>query len=104
MPTTDGRPISLHFGLSATSISSAIVRAVAVALDAVYRPGSTHGAKALQAAVGPEANSGTYAPSAAPTSTSGEVVVFVDGLRLDVAHLLVERLEGSGATVDLTSA
>ena len=34
---------------------------------------------------------------AAPTPKAGEVVVLIDGLRLDVAHVLGERLEGAGA-------
>jgi len=78
------------------------VEAVAVALDALYRPWLDEGAKSFQAGVGPEVNSGSYAASDAPTMSAGEVVVFVDGLRLDIAHLLVEHLEGSGATVDLS--
>jgi hypothetical protein len=73
--------------------------AVSAVLSAIYRPWLDQAAKALQDAVGPEANSGTYAPSTAPTPSAGEVVVFVDGLRLDVAHLLVERLEGGGLKV-----
>lgn len=76
------------------------VKAVAAALEAVYRPWLEAGAKALQDAVGPEANSGTYAASGAPNPSASQVVMFVDGLRLDVAHLLVERLEGAGATVE----
>jgi hypothetical protein len=78
------------------------LQAVGAALDAVYRPWLDQAAKALQDAVGPEANSGTYAPSTAPTPVAGEVVVFIDGLRLDVAHLLTERLEGGGVEVTVT--
>lgn len=70
--------------------------AVAAVLNAIYRPWLNQAAKSLQNAVGPEANSGAYASSAAPTPAAGEVVVFVDGLRLDVAHLLADRLEGGG--------
>lgn len=72
---------------------------VSAALAVIYRPWLDQAAKALQGAVGPEANSGTYAASAAPSPATGEVVVFVDGLRLDVAHLLADRLEGGGASV-----
>lgn len=74
--------------------------AVSAVLSAIYRPWLDHAAKALQTAVGPEANSGAYASSTAPTPVAGEVVVFIDGLRLDVAHLLAERLEGGGADVN----
>jgi CheY-like chemotaxis protein len=73
--------------------------AVAGALAAIYQPWLDHAAKALQTAVGSEANSGNYVAGPAPTPVLGSVVVFVDGLRLDVGHLLAERLEGAGATV-----
>ncbi len=56
-------------------------------------------AKALQDAIGPEANSGAYASSVAPPPSDGEVVAFIDGLRLDVAYLLAERLAGGGVDV-----
>jgi hypothetical protein len=72
------------------------VAAVSAALTASYRPWLDATAKALQAAVGPEANAGTYVATPAPSPTSGEVVVFIDGLRLDVAHLLADRLQGAG--------
>ncbi|OBI43925.1 hypothetical protein A5707_03915 [Mycobacterium kyorinense] len=75
------------------------MKAVAAALDALYRPWVEAGARALQDAVGPEANSGTYVASDAPNLSASQVVMFVDGLRLDVAHLLAERLEGAGAKV-----
>jgi hypothetical protein len=78
------------------------ISGVTAALTAIYRPWLDQAAKALQNAVGPEANSGTYVASAAPAPAAGEVVVFVDGLRLDVAHLLAERLEGAGAAVTTT--
>jgi hypothetical protein len=77
------------------------LRAIASALKAVYRPWLEAGARALQDAVGPEANSGVYAAKVAPKLTASEVVMFVDGLRLDVAHLLAERLEGAGAKVTM---
>ena len=75
------------------------VKAIASALKAVYRPWLEAGAQALQDAVGPEANSGTYVAKGAPNPGASEVVMFVDGLRLDVARLLAERLEGAGAKV-----
>lgn len=75
------------------------MKAVASALDAVYRPWLEVGAKQLQDAVGADTHSGTYAATGTPRPSAGEVVMFVDGLRLDVAHLLVKRLEGAGAAV-----
>lgn len=79
------------------------VKAVAAALEAIYRPWLETSAKVLQEAVGPEANSGSYAASDTPKPSASEVVMFVDGLRLDVAHLLVERLEDAGtkATIEI---
>jgi len=76
--------------------------AVSGVLNAVYRPWLDQAAKALQDAVGPEANSGAYASSVAPAPSAGEVVVFIDGLRLDVAHLLAERLAGAGVEVAMS--
>lgn len=75
------------------------VGAIATALDAVYRPWLDHGAKLLQDAIGPATNSGTYIASTALTPVTGGVVVFVDGLRLDVAHMLAERLEDANVSV-----
>lgn len=73
--------------------------AVSAALEAVYRPWLDDAAKTLQERVGPEANSDNYTASPAPKPANGEVVVFVDGLRLDVAHILADRLRGAGASV-----
>ena len=70
--------------------------AVEVAITAVYQPWLDAAARALQAAVGSVANAGTYVASPAPSPAGGEVVVFIDGLRLDVAHLLMDRLAGAG--------
>jgi hypothetical protein len=78
--------------------------AVSAALEAIYRPWLDQAAKALQEAVGPDANSGNYITSATPAPANGEVVVFVDGLRLDVAHTLVDRLGGAGASVSTSVA
>jgi hypothetical protein len=78
------------------------VAAVESALTAVYRPWLDTAAKSLQSAVGPEANAGTYATTPACTPTTGEVVVFIDGLRLDVAHRLADRLEGAGLDAEIT--
>lgn len=70
--------------------------AVGAAINAVYRPWLDTAAKALQEAVGPLANAGTYHATPGSDPKDGEVVVFIDGLRLDVAHLLAERLDGAG--------
>jgi hypothetical protein len=75
------------------------IRAISSALKSVYQPWLEAGACALQDAVGPAANSDTYRAAGAPKLSTNEVLVFVDGLRLDVAHMLAERLEGGGAKV-----
>jgi len=77
------------------------IPAVSAAITAVYQPWLDRCARALQAAVGPAANSGTYKATPAPDPTPGEVVVFIDGLRLDVAHLLSDRLSGAGLEAHL---
>ena len=70
--------------------------AVATAVGAMYRPWLEAGAKALQAAIGPMANDHTYAPGAPAPTGEGVVTLFVDGLRLDVAHRVHARLVDVG--------
>lgn len=81
--------------------SKADLLAVGAAVNAVYRPWMEQAAKVLQEAVGPAANAGTYAATPAPKTTVSEVVVFIDGLRFDVANILMERLNGAGLDVIL---
>ena len=78
--------------------------AVAAAAVAMYRPWLDAGATALQAAIGPMANAGTYQPGPPVSTTPGMVAVFVDGLRLDVAHRVVDRLAGASFEVTLTTS
>ncbi len=66
------------------------------AVNAVYKPWLHAAAVALQTAIGPNANADTYRAEPVPTPNAGQVVVFVDGLRLDVAHALVDRLAAGG--------
>lgn len=80
------------------------VSAVESAITTVYRPWLDASAKALQTAVSPVTNAGTYIASPAPKPGPGEVVLFIDGLRLDVAHLLVDRLIGAGLDAELATA
>ncbi len=79
------------------------VAAVETAVAAVYKPWADACARSFQMAVGPMANAETYvaAPPAAPRA--GDVVLFVDGLRLDVAHLLNDRLAFAGYHTDLSA-
>lgn len=77
--------------------------AVNAAVTAIYRPWLDAVARDFQDAIGPAANAGTYATGSAPTLSPGEVVAFVDGLRLDVGHSLVSRLAGMGLAAEMTT-
>ena len=74
--------------------------AVVAALRAIYLPLLDSGAAALQAL----AASGKVpfaSPAAPPSPSSDTALVFVDGLRMDLAHRLSELLRQSGAHVDV---
>jgi hypothetical protein len=88
----------------AAAAASADRDAVAAAVTAIYRPWLDAGASAFQAAIGPLANAGTYQPGPQASTTPGTVTAFVDGLRLDVAHRVVERLAGGSIEVELTTS
>ncbi len=76
--------------------------AVSAATAAMYRRWVHTGAEALQKAIGPLANARTYEPGPPASTTPGTVTVFVDGLRLDIAHRLRVRLAGAGLGVAVT--
>jgi hypothetical protein len=78
--------------------------AVSAASEAMYRPWLEAGAKALQRAIGPLANDGTYEPGSPASMTSGVVTLFVDGLRLDIAHRVQGRLTGVGMDASLDTS
>lgn len=78
--------------------------AVSAAIAAMYRSWLDAAAKALQAAIGPMANAHTYKPGPPASATKGAVTVFVDGLRLDVAHRLQARLVDAGLDVSTTTS
>jgi hypothetical protein len=86
---------------SRTSVDRA---AVSTAADALYRAWLDHGAKALQSAIGPLANDHRYDAASPVAPTVGAITLFVDGLRLDVAHRLQDRLVAAGFDVALTTA
>ncbi len=73
--------------------------AVAAAVSAMYRWWLDAAAKALLAAVGPMANSHVYRPGSPASAAKGKATVFVDGLRLDLAHRLQDRLASVGLDV-----
>lgn len=78
--------------------------AVSAAVAAVYRAWLDTAAKALQAAIGPLANAHTYEASPPASTAKGAVSLFVDGLRLDVAHRVQDRLVGAGFDVIATTS
>ncbi len=77
--------------------------AVSTAADALYRAWADQAATAMQGAIGPLANGHKYAPASPVDPKTGVIAVFVDGLRLDVAHRLYERLTAAGLEVALTA-
>ena len=78
--------------------------AVAAAVSAMYRWWLDAGARVLLAAVGPMANSHMYEPGSPASTVKGMTTVFVDGLRLDLAHRLHDRLASTGFDVQMTTA
>jgi hypothetical protein len=74
--------------------------AVGAAATAMYRPWLDAGAKALQSIIGPMANAQTYEAGSPTSASAGTVTLFVDGLRLDVAHRVQDRLTAVGLGVD----
>ena len=78
--------------------------AVSAACAALYRQWLDDGARALQKAIGPMTNDRTYVPGPPASTTPGVVTVFVDGLRLDVARRLEDRLADAGFDVATTTS
>lgn len=78
--------------------------AVSAAATAMYRLWLDAGARALQAAIGPMANAQTYSPGRPASTAAGTATLFVDGLRLDIAHRVQDRLAGGGLDVEATTS
>ncbi|HZJ48963.1 MAG TPA: BREX-1 system phosphatase PglZ type B, partial [Acidimicrobiia bacterium] len=79
-------------------------KAVSVAAAAMYRPWLETGANALQAAIGPMASAVTYQAGPPVLRTKGAVTLFVDGLRLDLAHLIHDRLASAGLGANISTS
>lgn len=77
--------------------------AVAVAVSSMYRWWLDAAAKALFAAIGPMADPQRYEPGPPASAAKGTATVFVDGLRLDLAHRLQDRLVSTGLEVQATT-
>ena len=73
------------------------VEAVKVAVRTLYQPWLERGAEALQDAV---AEHGVPEPPSSDHVQSGEVILFADALRYDVAQRLIERLQFNGFEVE----
>jgi len=80
----------------AVTRDSADRNAVESAVRAIYRPWLEAGAYALQSLISPMANDLKYQAGPASLKAKGTVAVFIDGLRLDVAHRARQRLVGVG--------
>ena len=77
------------------------MEAVTTAIRVVYLPWAEESARYLQKVVdGSSYPGGTIATSKQPPSTYGECVLFVDGLRFDLAKKLVELLAAEGCEVE----
>lgn len=83
---------------------SADRQAVASAAGVMYRPWLAMGAETLQGLIGPMANDHNYHAGPRVAKTNGVVAVFVDGLRLDVAHRIRDSLASVGFEVALGTA
>ena len=79
-------------------------QAVIAAAQVLYTAWAHQSSLNLQAAVGPMVNAGTYEADDAVAAAPGVVTVFVDGLRLDLAHLLQEQLVAHHFNADLQVA
>lgn len=75
--------------------------AVAAALRALHLPRLMRDAEAMQALLphGPPAQ--PAAAPASPPASAGDAILFVDGLRMDLAHRLADLLVRAGAKVDV---
>jgi hypothetical protein len=78
--------------------------AVVGAVLALYRSWLTETTKRLQTAIGPLVNAGTYRPGPPASTKPGTVTMFVDGLRLDLAHRLVTRLSSANCSARIDTA
>ena len=87
--------------LKALSVSSSedVHQVVSVAIRAIYTPWIEHAARRLQTLVMASAYPGGKGAQALPKYNDGTCLVFVDGLRFDIAKMLKETLELDGKEV-----
>lgn len=77
--------------------------AVSAAGAALYRAWAEAAATALQTIIGPVVNADTYDSTGSASTAVGVVSLFVDGLRLDIAHRIEDRLVTAGLVVECTT-
>lgn len=75
--------------------------AVGAAVRAVYRPWLEEAAVHFQARVG-DGTAARYPFSFLPAQGPGTCVVFIDGLRMDVAHLLADHIGRAGLRTEIS--
>ena len=97
---TDAAALSSFAEVSSAADTTAVSRA----LNAIYRPWLDAAARHLQAlaAERPLARHGDQDADGVRVD-SGAVVLFADGLRLDVSHRLSERLRSKGRAVEMST-
>ncbi len=110
LPTHDGVALAEAYAREGWAVDWAAVQALAavpreidraavtVALRAVYMPWLDEGAVALQELV----RQGKVRLAGPEKLDASDTLLFVDGLRMDLAHELAGLLEAEGASVDLT--
>jgi hypothetical protein len=112
LPAGDANALAKTYAAEGWRIDAAALRAldivrtgeshdaVAAALRAVYLPWLDAGACALQA-VAAQGKVPFVRPATPPAPPDSAVLIFVDGMRMDVAHRLVGALEAGGAKAAL---
>lgn len=75
--------------------------AVGAAVTTIYGAWADQAARALQALVGSTETVDDYACQEPEVPAAGSVTLFVDGLRLDIAHRIAERLRDANFDVEI---
>lgn len=78
--------------------------AVGAAATAIYRPWLDTAARAMQALTSAPTQGNNYVAGPPAARANGVVTLFVDGLRLDVAHRVSDRLANAGMNVEVATS
>ena len=99
--STDGWRVDAAALASLAAVRTSVdFGAIGNALDTVYQPWLANAAEHLQTLAEAEP---IEAPSTAPAVEASTVVLFADGLRLDVGHLLRDKLTDRGRDVNVAT-